>query len=89
MIKNFNIDDITDVFIFDENGYNHNFLKLLDNIKEEDLNKTFFDITIIDGKTITTKITDIDIPLTITFKVSKDICEYPLYFIKSIKRNIS
>lgn len=85
IVMTYDIDDITDIFPFEENEYNHNFLNLLDDVNEEDLNKTKYEIKLFDV-VITTTILDYDMPLTITFGSSSDKTEYPLYFIKSIKR---
>ena len=85
IIMTYDIGDITDIFPFEDNEYNHNILHLLDDVKEEDLNKTRYEINLFNA-VITTTILDYDMPLTITFGSSSDKTEYPLYFIKSIRR---
>ena len=85
IVMTYDIDDITDIFPFEDYEYNHDFLHLLDDVNEEDLGKTKYDINLFDA-TITTTILDYDMPLTLTFGSSKDKSEYPLYFIKSITR---
>ncbi len=86
IIMTYDIDDITDIFPFEDNEYNQNFLYLLDDVKEEDLNKTRYNIEFFDNTVITTNIIEVDMPLSITFGISNDISEFPLYFIKSITR---
>ena len=84
IVMTYDINDITDIFPFEDYEYNHNFLHLLDNVKEEDLNKTRYNIEFFDNTVITTNIIEVDMPLSITFGISNDISEFPLYFIKSI-----
>ena len=86
IVMTYDINDITDIFKFEDNEYNHDFLHLLDNVKEEDLNKTRYNIEFFDNTVITTNIIEVDMPLSITFGISNDISEFPLYFIKSITR---
>lgn len=44
MIKTFNIDDITDIFPFEEDEYNPDVLDMVKDINESDYNKTRYDI---------------------------------------------
>lgn len=86
IVMTYDINDITDIFPFEDNEYNHDFLHLLDDVDEKDLNKTKYDIEFFDNTIITTKIINFDIPLSITFGSLDDVSEFPLYFIKSITR---
>ena len=82
MIKIFNIKDITDIFVFEK--YNKNFYKLLDELREDLKNKVFQIITVFEDN-ITTEILDYD-SLFITIKLNGKKYDYPLYFIKSLKK---
>lgn len=86
MIRTFNIDDITDIFPFKDEEYNHNVLNMIKEIDESDYNKTRYDIYLGDA-TITTTIADIDAPLTLTMNLSGELCEYPLYFVYAIRKS--
>lgn len=86
MIKTFNIDDITDIFPFEEDEYNPNVLDMVKDIDESDYDKTRYDIYLADA-TITTTIADIDTPLTLTMNLSGELCEYPLYFVYAIRKS--
>lgn len=86
IVMTYDINDITDIFKFEDNEYNHDFLHLLDDVKEEDLNKTIYNIELFDNTIITTNIIEVDMPLSIAFGSLDNISEFPLYFIKSITR---
>lgn len=86
MIRTFNIDDITDIFPFEDNEYNHDVLDMIKDIDESDYNKKFYDIYLANA-TITTTIADMDVPLTLTMNLSGKLCEYPLYFIYAIRKS--
>lgn len=86
MIRTFNIDDITDIFPFEEDEYNPDVLDMVKDIDESDYNKTRYDIYLGDA-TITTTIADIDAPLTLTMDLSGELCEYPLYFVYGIRKS--
>ena len=84
IVMTYDINDITDIFPFEEKKYNNSFLHLLDDFNEENLNKSRYDIELFDNSVVTTSIIDLDMPFFITFGVSGDESEFPLYFIKSI-----
>lgn len=86
LIRTFNIEDITDIFPFEDYEYNHDVLDMIDDIDESNYNKTFYDIYLLDA-IVTTTIADIDAPLTLTMNLSGELCEYPLYFIKAIRKS--
>lgn len=86
MIKEYNIENITDIFPFEENEYNHDVLSMVEDIEESDFNKTCFDIGFFDNAIITTTIADLDVPMTLTMNLSGKYCEFPLYFVKYIKK---
>ena len=86
LVRTFNIEDITDIFPFEDYEYNHDVLSMIDDIDESNYNKTFYDIYLLDA-IVTTTIADIDAPLTLTMNLSGELCEYPLYFIKKIKKS--
>ena len=86
MIKTFTIDDITDIFLFEDDEYNPDVLNMIKDIDESDYNKTRYDIYLGDA-TITTTIVDIDAPLTLTMNISGELCEFPLYFVRYIKKS--
>ena len=81
-IKDINYDELSNVLVFD--NYTNEFWKLLDNIDDKDIINKEFEIKNIFGNTITTKIVDYNIPLSITILIDKDEVIYPLYFIESI-----
>lgn len=81
-IKDINYDELSNVLVFD--NYTKEFWKLLDNIDDKDIINKEFEIKNIFGNTITTKIVDYNIPLSITILIDKDEVIYPLYFIESI-----
>ena len=85
LVRTFNIEDITDIFPFEDYEYNHDVLDMIDDIDESNYNKTFYDIYLLDA-IVTTTIADIDAPLTLTMNLSGELCEYPLYFIKAISK---
>ena len=86
MIKTYNIEDITDIYPFKEDEYNHDVLDMIKDIDETDYNNTLFDISY-GNDSIKAIIVDINAPLSITLNISNEIYEYPLYLIKSIKNN--
>lgn len=86
MIRTFNIDDINDIFPFEEDEYNLDVLDMVKDIDESDYNKTRYDIYLADA-TITTTIADIDTPLTLIMNLSGELCEYPLYFVYAIRKS--
>ena len=86
LVRTFNIGDITDIFTFEDYEYNHNVLDMIDDIDESNYNKTFYDIYLLNA-IVTTTIADIDAPLTLTMNLSGELCEYPLYFIKAIRKS--
>ena len=86
MIRIFDINDITDIFPFEDDEYNPNFLDMIKDIDESDYNKTCYDIYLGDA-TITATIADIDTPLTLTMNLSGELCEYPLYFVYAIRKS--
>ena len=81
-IKDINYDELSNILVFD--NYTKEFWKLLDNLDDKDILNKEFDIKNIFGNTITTKIVDYNIPLSITILIDKDEVVYPLYFIESI-----
>ena len=81
-IKDINYDELSNILVFD--NYTKEFWKLLDNLDDKDIINKEFDIKNIFGDTITTKIVDYNIPLSISILIDKDEVVYPLYFIESI-----
>lgn len=86
MIKTFDINDITDIFPFDDDKYNPDVLNMVKDIDESDYNKTRYDIYLGDA-TITTTIANMDVPLTLTMNLSGELCDYPLYFVYAIRKS--
>ena len=82
-VKDINYNELSNVFVF--NKYTEEFWTLLDSIDDKDIISKEFEITNVFGKTITTKVVDYNIPLSLTLLIDEDEVEYPLYFIESIK----
>ena len=83
MTKVFDIEDISDIFVFEK--YTKEFYKLLDNINEHDLNTKEFEITTVFGDSIKSRILNYSDSLFITIVLDDERYDYPLYFIESIK----
>lgn len=87
IIKESNIENITDVVPFEEYEYNHDVLDMVKDIEESDYNKTRFDIGFFDNTIITTTIADLDVPMRLTMNLSGGHCKFPLHFVRYIKKS--